>query len=62
MSRAFGRLTMPDLDVLLMHCPGCGRAIEDHDGFGVLYDPECGYCQHADRYGAGVCTFCGDAE
>lgn len=43
----------------LMQCPRCRRWMEDLDGFGVLFDPQCGYCQHADRYG-GVCTACGD--
>ena len=44
-------------------CPGCGEWVEDPDGFGVLYHPECGYCVHASQAGDGqggwVCQDCG---
>ena len=56
-----GKQRVADRIAALLQCPGCGRWMEDCDGFGVLYDPQCGYCEHADRNG-GVCTFCGDVR
>lgn len=44
-----------------MNCPKCGKDYDDGDGFGVLYCPECGYCQHA-SYTDGKCDYCGKDE
>jgi rubrerythrin len=48
-------------DVPAMNCPKCRAEYEDHDGFGVLHCPACGYCKHPSR-DDGVCGLCGDAE
>ena len=53
-------------DVETSPCPGCGKAVEDLDGFGVLahVDPHptaCGYCSHPSRTD-GVCGVCGGVE
>jgi hypothetical protein len=41
-----------------MACPSCGAVQPDLDGFGVLFCPACGYCQHASVSGD-ICGFCG---
>jgi len=53
-------------------CPGCGKWVDDHDGFGVLahikptYPDGCGYCSHPSRDGDDqgnmVCGICGDVR
>ena len=48
-----------DLGVPESACPRCGAWVEDHDGFGVLFHPACGYCKHA-SITDGVCAFCGE--
>jgi hypothetical protein len=40
-----------------MKCPKCPAEYEDHDGFGVLHCPACGYCKHASITDS-VCDFC----
>jgi len=49
-----------DLGVPESTCPKCGEWVPDYDGFGVLFHPTCGYCQHASVVD-GVCSFCGGA-
>jgi len=41
----------------IKECPKCHVESEDYDGFGVLYCPKCGYCQHASATGD-YCDFC----
>lgn len=52
----------PD-DEFTVHCPKCGKAQQDFDGFGVLFCEACRYCQHPGGTGiAGggwVCDLCG---
>ncbi len=40
-----------------MSCPKCNAVYDDYDGFGVLYCPSCGYCQHTSVTGE-ICGFC----
>jgi len=46
-------------DATIAECPRCGSEHLDFDGFGVVYDPACGYCRHLSREN-GVCSYCGE--
>lgn len=52
----------PAFEAPIVHCPRCGAAYEDFDGFGVVYcgpSNGCGYCRHLSRDN-GRCNYCGD--
>lgn len=50
--------TPDDFEQPKMNCPNCGAEYDDFDGFGVLFCPECRYCQHA-SVTDGKCDYCG---
>lgn len=55
---AYSEARDDELETPIMECPQCHAEQEDHDGFGVLYCEQCGYCVHASVDGD-ICGFCG---